>query len=120
MLSEISNLTQFLDENSDLKSLLLQMQKSSNQFWLVGGCLRNSLLDLPQTDIDIACSGDPTLLTRTWAAGISAHWFWLDEQRQQSRVLLENGLILDFSPLRAPSHFLTLHFSIRPMELVIC
>lgn len=103
MLSKISNLTQFLDENSDLKSLLSQMQKSSNQFWLVGGCLRNSLLNLPQTDIDIACSGDPTLLTRTWAAEISAHWFWLDEQRQQSRVLLENGLILDFSPLRAPS-----------------
>ena len=103
MLSRISNLIEFLDKNSDLKFLISRIQKSSDNYWLVGGCLRNSLLDLPQNDIDICCSGDPTLLTQTWADEVSAHWFWLDKKRQQSRVLLENGLALDFTPLRAPT-----------------
>lgn len=103
MLPGISNLIQFLDENSDLKLLISKIQKSSDDFWLVGGCLRNSLLDLPQSDIDISCSGDPTPLIQAWANDVSAHWFWLDEKRQQSRVLLKDGLGLDFAPLRAPS-----------------
>lgn len=103
MLSGISNLIQFLDKNSDLRFLISRIQKSSDNYWLVGGCLRNSLLDLPQNDIDICCSGDPTLLIQTWADEVSAHWFWLDKKRRQSRVLLGNGLALDFTPLRAPS-----------------
>lgn len=103
MLSGISNLILFINENRDLKSLISQIQKSSDEFWLVGGCLRNSILSLPQNDIDICCSGDPTLLIQTWAKEVSAHWFWLDEERRQSRVLLKNGLDLDFTPLRAPT-----------------
>ncbi len=103
MFSEISSLLQFIDLNPDLKSLLSRIQKSEDDFWLVGGCLRNFLLDLPQNDIDIACSGDPTVLTQAWAAEVSGSWFWLDEKRRQSRVLLSNGLVLDFAPLRAPT-----------------
>jgi len=103
MLSGISNLILFLNENRDLKLLISHMQKSPDDFWLVGGCLRNSILSLPQNDIDITCSGDPTLLIQTWVKEVSAHWFWLDEERRQSRVLLGNGLDLDFTPLRAPT-----------------
>jgi len=101
MLSGISNLILFFDESRNLKLLISQMQESSDKFWLVGGCLRNSILDLPQNDIDISCSGDPTLLAQSWAKQVSAHWFWLDEGRRQSRVLLKDGLDLDFTPLRA-------------------
>jgi len=101
--SEISALTKFVNQNSDLKLLISRIQKSGNDFWLVGGCLRNFLLDLPQVDIDIACSGDPTSLARSWSVEVSGHWFWLDEKRKQSRVLLKNGLSVDFTPLRAPT-----------------
>jgi len=93
----------FIKHNPDLKLLVSKMQQSDNQFWLVGGCLRNSLLNLPQVDIDIACSGDPTVLARSWGNEVSGHWFWLDSNRRQSRVLLQSGLTLDFSPLRSSS-----------------
>lgn len=96
-------LISFLNNSPELKLLLSEMKQSDNHFWLVGGCLRNSLLDLPQVDIDIACSADPTFLARTWGNAMSGHWFWLDANRKQSRVLLQSGLTLDFSPLRSSS-----------------
>ncbi|MDX2479627.1 MAG: hypothetical protein QNK24_04740 [Desulfuromusa sp.] len=103
MCSEISALTAFIKHNPELTLLISNTLKSDIDFWLVGGCLRNTLLDLPQVDIDIACSGDPTVLTQAWAAEVSGDWFWLDSNRRQSRVLLQDGLTVDFSPLRAPS-----------------
>lgn len=103
MFSEISALIKFINLNPDLKTLISSIQNNNNDFWLVGGCLRNFLLDLPQVDIDIACSGDPTILAKKWATAVMGRWFWLDSKRKQSRVLLSNGLTVDFTPLRAPS-----------------
>lgn len=103
MFPQISNLTKFVDLNPNFKLLISRIQESNDDFWLVGGCLRNFLLDLPQTDVDIACTGDPTPLARSWCAEVSGRWFWLDSKRKQSRVLLQNGLTFDFTPLRAPS-----------------
>jgi len=40
-------------------------------------------------------------LAKNWAGEVSGRWFWLDEKRKQSRVLLPDGLFVDFSPLRA-------------------
>ena len=94
-------LISFINHNPDLKLLVSNIQQSDNQFWLVGGCLRNSLLNLPQVDIDIACSCDPTAMARSWGSEVAGHWFWLDSSRRQSRVLLQSGLTLDFSPLRS-------------------
>jgi len=101
--SPFSTLIKFIDLNPALKLLISRIQESDNDFWLVGGCLRNSLLGLPQVDIDIACFGDPTQLTQLWSAEVAGHWFWLDSKRKQSRVLLADGLTVDFAPLRAPS-----------------
>ncbi|MCF6265965.1 MAG: hypothetical protein L3J57_05375 [Desulfuromusa sp.] len=103
MSSDISALTTFINQIPDLKLLNFRIQENCDNFWLVGGCLRNSLLNLPQVDIDIACSGDPTFLAQSWSAEVSGRWFWLDVKRKQSRVLLKNGLSIDFTPLRAPS-----------------
>jgi len=98
---KISELRQFIQQNRDLEPLLSGIKASDAEFWLVGGCLRNFLLNLPQTDIDIACSADPTPLAKTWAAEVGGHWFWLDKARKQSRVMLSQGLIVDFNPLKA-------------------
>ncbi len=103
MFPAISALTIFFKLNPELDLLISRVQESNDNFWLVGGCLRSFLLDLPQTDIDIACSGDPTTLARSWSSEVSGRWFCLDAKRRQSRVLLQNGLTLDFTPLRAPS-----------------
>lgn len=103
MRPDISALIAFINQHPDLKLLISDIQKSNDDYWLVGGCLRNTLLELPQTDIDLACSADPTDLSKAWAAAVSGSWFWLDSNRRQSRVLLQDGLTVDFSPLRAPS-----------------
>ena len=103
MFSQISTLIQFINLNPDLMLLVQRIQKNDADFWLVGGCIRNSLLNLPQVDIDIASSGNPTPLVQAWAEEVGGRWFWLDSKRNQSRVLLPDGLTLDFSPLRAPS-----------------
>ena len=102
-LLSLINLTNFIDNNPNLKSLLDHINQSEDDFWLVGGCLRNAFLDLPQTDIDIACSADPTNLIQQWANSVGGKWFWLDAQRKQSRVLLPCGLPIDVTMLRAPS-----------------
>ncbi|MFK5926558.1 MAG: hypothetical protein QM483_08010 [Desulfuromusa sp.] len=103
MFPEISALTTLINRTPSFKLLISRIQKSDDDFWLVGGCLRNSLLHLPQVDIDIACSGDPTPLAQAWGEEVSGHWFWLDAKRRQSRVLSPSGLSFDFSPLRAAS-----------------
>ena len=96
-------LTHFIETNQDLKLLLDHIKQSDNEFWLVGGCLRNAFLNLPQTDIDITCSADPTKLIQNWANVVGGKWFWLDAERKQSRVLLGCGLSIDVAMLRAPS-----------------
>jgi len=99
----ISALRGFFCQYSELQVLLSLVGNDPADYWLVGGCLRNFLINLPQTDIDIASSSDPTLLAKHWAAQTGGNWFWLDEQRRQSRVVIPGRLILDFNPLRAKS-----------------
>ena len=103
MFPRLSALKNFIDQHRELESLIALINTSSADYWLVGGCLRNFLLDLPQTDIDIACSIDPTILAKQWAAEVDGHWFWLDSNRCQSRVLLPSGLEIDFNPLKGSS-----------------
>ena len=69
--------------------------------WLVGGCLRDLLLERPINDVDIACAGDPTAVARRWSRQVGGRWFWLDKERRQSRALLPTGITVDFAPLRA-------------------
>ncbi len=101
MFPKMSALRSFTAQHRDLDSLVSLVGTSSTNYWLVGGCLRNFLLDLPQTDIDIACSADPTPLAKKWAEDVGGSWFWLDSKRSQSRVLLSSGLEVDFNPLKA-------------------
>ena len=68
--------------------------------WLVGGCVRDLLLSEACADIDVVTTEDPSDWARSWAKG-RGYWFWLDEQRRQSRILLAGGISFDFAPLRA-------------------
>lgn len=94
-------LNKLFENNPELKTLRQQFSDKHTEAWLVGGCLRDLLLSLPVTDIDIAVEKDPTALAQNWAKEINGRWFWLDEERLQSRVLLANQMMVDFVPLRA-------------------
>jgi poly(A) polymerase len=95
------NIAEIFHQNAALSSLVEDIERANQPFWLVGGCLRDLLLDRVITDIDICSTEDPTQLARTWAAKVHGRWFWLDADRFQSRVLLNSKIHVDFSPLRA-------------------
>ncbi len=100
----------------------MDIQKSGLTAWLVGGCVRDLLLDRQLADIDLVSVQDPTDWARTWAMSMAGHWFWLDKKRKQSRILLDSGLSFDFSPLRAATIIedLTLRdFTINALALPI-
>ena len=72
--------------------------------FLVGGALRDLLLDKSPCDFDLITPGDPTALAQAWAKHCKGHWFWLDESRRQSRVVLRRDgrqWFFDFAPYRA-------------------
>lgn len=78
------------------------LRASSLTAWLVGGCIRDLLLGRQCADVDVVCIEDPSDWARSWAKG-RGHWFWLDQQRRHSRILLPEGVSFDVAPLRAPT-----------------
>ncbi|MBE0574652.1 MAG: CCA tRNA nucleotidyltransferase [Desulfuromonadales bacterium] len=73
--------------------------------YLVGGAIRDALIGRPLSDLDLIMPEDPTALANDFARHIGGHWFWLDKERRQSRVVVNHGdncLIYDFALFRAP------------------
>lgn len=112
-----------LFNNNDMLSTLTEaIRQGSEPFWLVGGCLRDLLLERPITDLDIISSTDPTSFAKKWSSQIDGRWFWLDSERLQSRVLLNDSIHVDFSPFRAETLLKDLElrdFTINSMALRI-
>lgn len=96
---------QFL-ENSPILMEFKDFLSGKHSCFLVGGAVRDAWLGRPVKDFDFATPEDPTPLARAWARHCGGHWFWLDEARRQSRVVLGRGTqepTFDFAPFRAPS-----------------
>jgi len=87
------------------------------QLFIVGGSIRDHLLKRPCTDIDLASAQDPTLLAKMLAHEFDGHWFWLDQKRGYSRVIIPKPRLIqfDFSPLRAPT--LTADLALRDFTI---
>ncbi len=94
-------LKKLLSETPSLNVLLDMIDEQDLNAWFVGGLLRDMLLKRPLKDVDLAFAEDPTSLAKSWAREVRGRWFWLDQERNQSRVLLRTGLTVDFAPLRA-------------------
>ena len=92
-------ISKFIKSNRALKSL--QSLLRDQNCWLVGGTIRDLLLGINPSDIDIACDFDPTPLAKKLSKKVNGHWFWLDKERCQSRVIAPSGSSFDFAPLRA-------------------
>ena len=71
--------------------------------YVVGGCLRDLMLDRKVNDVDIAVDGGTEALSRRLAGECGGTFFWLDQERGHSRVVIKGGgeiVTLDFAPLR--------------------
>jgi tRNA nucleotidyltransferase/poly(A) polymerase len=73
--------------------------------WLVGGAVRDVLLDRPSADYDIVVDGDPARAAKLIArAGAPAACFALSEEFGSWRVCARDGSWqVDVEPLRAPT-----------------
>lgn len=69
--------------------------------YLVGGCLRDLLLDLNPAEYDFAVAGDAVLLARMVSERLGVRFIPLDPGRQISRIVVPGsvGLQLDFAPV---------------------
>lgn len=68
--------------------------------WLVGGAVRDRLLDRDTQDVDVAVRGDPRALAAEVARVLGAHRFALSEQFGAWRVIARRGgWQLDITPL---------------------
>ncbi|MRR56258.1 MAG: CCA tRNA nucleotidyltransferase [Deltaproteobacteria bacterium] len=73
------------------------------QVFLVGGCLRDAVMGRPVHDYDFALSGAEEKLPLEFASRTRGSFFWLDRERQQSRVVIGRGgeaITCDFAPIR--------------------
>ncbi|MBN1141429.1 MAG: CCA tRNA nucleotidyltransferase [Deltaproteobacteria bacterium] len=105
MRNDISEgLREFLAGNPALLELggLLE---SGNECFLVGGAVRDLLLRRPAPDIDLATPRDPAPLARRFAVALRGTFFFLDQERGHSRVVVRRegrATAFDFAPFRAP------------------
>ncbi|PLX80100.1 MAG: hypothetical protein C0616_09195 [Desulfuromonas sp.] len=99
----IQNLLAILEERSILPTVI-DLAPAWQDCFLVGGSVRDWLLDRPLVDFDLATAGNPTTLAKQFAEAVSGRWVSLDETFCQSRVVWrdqETTLWCDFAPLRA-------------------
>jgi putative nucleotidyltransferase with HDIG domain len=70
--------------------------------WLVGGTIRDALLDRPVTDVDLAVAGDPEGVARAVAAALGGPVFRLSERFGAWRAIDgRRRFVCDVSPLQA-------------------
>lgn len=77
---------------------------AEKEAYLVGGTLRDWILQRPLNDIDLVTPEDPTRLAKEFATSSGGSWFWLDEARLQSRVVIKddnNPIYYDFASFRS-------------------
>ncbi|MBJ7332022.1 MAG: HD domain-containing protein [Solirubrobacteraceae bacterium] len=68
--------------------------------WYVGGAVRDLLLGIPVTDVDIAVSGDSRAVARALHAGVGGDIFSLSDRFGTWRVHASAGFQIDITPMR--------------------
>jgi len=91
----------------DLIRQLLLEHSAGRGLWLVGGAVRDSLLDRPSQDLDFVVDGEARPLARALATALQGHYFDLDVERDAGRIVRPARApsvdTLDFSRLRGSS-----------------
>ncbi|HLB46663.1 MAG TPA: HD domain-containing protein [Anaerolineales bacterium] len=111
-LSRLKELTQVIYFPTDTTQPLVlpttfdrarQALPDPSRVWLVGGSVRDALLNRPVHDLDFAVAGDGLAIARTVASKLGAAFFPLDESRGTGRVVAiedDQRFFLDFASLR--------------------
>ena len=88
---------------ASIRQLLLE-HAAGRGLWLVGGAIRDSLLNRPSQDLDFVVDGEARPLARTLATALEGHYFDLDPERDAGRIVrpvrAEGVATLDFARLR--------------------
>ena len=74
-----------------LPSAARELLAAAGEGYLVGGSLRDLLLDRPLADLDLAVPGDAPAFARTLADRLGGHFVLLDAERGVARVGLDAG-----------------------------
>jgi hypothetical protein len=82
--------------------VVAQVFEEEEEAWLVGGAVRDELLGRPVFDLDVSCR-EPERAARALRACAGNAVFPLNERFGAWRVVLDEGTIVDFSPLRGAS-----------------
>ncbi len=87
--------------SQELKSILSQLLTNSTKtkIYLVGGALRDYLLERTPNDFDFAISGKGIEFARKFALKTKSAFVLLSEKDDEARVVLPNGIIFDFNGL---------------------
>jgi Poly A polymerase head domain len=71
---------------------------AGGEAWVVGGALRDELLERPVVDVDVACR-EPRTVALAFASKGEGAPFPLSERHGAWRVVVEGGRTVDFTPL---------------------
>lgn len=92
-----------------IQDLLRQVQAAlpvGIQAYLVGGAVRDALIERTTQDLDFVLAGDVLGLARRVAKALGAAYFPLDEERNTARLVLSQSdgsrIKLDFAAMRGP------------------
>jgi putative nucleotidyltransferase with HDIG domain len=74
--------------------------------FLVGGAVRDGLMERPISDIDLAYDGDALAFARSLADALGGHFAPLDDERGTARVIIDDKAVrtVDVSRLRGDIH----------------
>ncbi len=97
-------LANFQQKNADL----LAIKQPGQKLYFIGGVVRDLFLNRDHKDIDILCDCDTRIVARKLANQINGAFFVLDEERNTSRVVLNDGnfrQVYDFARLQGKDVF---------------
>jgi len=82
------------------EQIRLALAESRAEIYLVGGAIRDFLMNRQIGDIDFVVSGRALPVAHTCAQRLHAAYIPLDPNNDIARVVCQNGLVLDFSGMR--------------------
>ena len=95
-----------LPEYDLLESLAQFASDKTTQLYLVGGTVRDIILERDIVDIDISVSGDAIQFAQDFARYIDVRAVVMDEENAMARLILRHGdLYIDFAKIRGDNIF---------------